>query len=236
MQGSLPEETSSLAVGEEGWWPVAVPGGLEEQGEGERGPALSPASAEGLACFPENTSPGSGGRCLEDKDMFILKHGKPKKRKEKMTSLKRAGKEVASRRAPSSSSTGTSWTNCSHQRRDDCLVVHSWMSNLQRRPARYMTATAMISGSHCRDSMVHRLPGTQATWLQPLFFFKINKKIWPKRTGPYNKPWQCTLLKEHFTLICHSCGLHMYTTQYSSCKALLLLLRSTDTLAECRGQ
>lgn len=58
---------------------------------------------------------------------------------------------------PSSSSTGTSWTNCSHQRRDDCLEVHSWMSNLHRRPARYMTATAIISGSHCSDSMVHRL-------------------------------------------------------------------------------
>lgn len=58
---------------------------------------------------------------------------------------------------PSSSSTGTSCTNCSHHRRDDCLDVHSWMSNLQRRPARYMTATAMISGSHCSDSIVQRL-------------------------------------------------------------------------------
>lgn len=58
---------------------------------------------------------------------------------------------------PSSSSTGTSCTNCSHQRRDDCLDVHSWMSNLHSRPARYMTATAMISGSHWRDNIVQRL-------------------------------------------------------------------------------
>lgn len=78
---------------------------------------------------------------------------------------------MALRRVPSSSSTGTSWTNCSHQRRDDCFAVHSWMSNLQRRPARYMTATAIISGSHCRDSMVHRLPGTQAIWLQATLSF-----------------------------------------------------------------
>lgn len=74
----------------------------------------------------------------------------------------KAGRDTASSEVPSSSSTGTSWTNCSHQRRDDCLAVHSWMSNLQRRPAKYMTATAIISGSHCRDSMVHRLPGTQS--------------------------------------------------------------------------
>lgn len=58
---------------------VAVPGGLEEQGLGEPGPALSPASAEGWACFPENTSPGSGGRCLEDKDMFVFRHDKYEK-------------------------------------------------------------------------------------------------------------------------------------------------------------
>ena len=75
---------------------------------------------------------------------------------------------------PSSTSTGTSCTNCSHQRRDDCLAVHSWMSNLQRRPARYMTATAMISGSHCSDSMVHRLHGTEHyySWL-----WTLNKTI-----------------------------------------------------------
>lgn len=146
MQGCLPEGKSSLVVGEEGWWPVVVPVGPEEQGLEEQGLAPSPASAEGWACFPGNTDPGSGGRCLENKrHVFIV-----------ATSLKggdaniaeKAGSVMAFRGVPSSSSTGTSWTNCSHQRRDDCLAVHSWMSNLQRRPARYMTATAIISGSH----------------------------------------------------------------------------------------
>lgn len=39
-------------------------------------PSPSPASAEGWVCFPESTGPGSGGKCLEGKDMFF---GKDKK-------------------------------------------------------------------------------------------------------------------------------------------------------------
>lgn len=125
--------------------------------------APSLASAEVWACFPGSTGPGSGGKCLEDKVWvwFCVETRKDVKQTpsgaQEVPGLQKA--------VPSSSSTGTSWTNCSHQRRDDCLAVQSWMSNLQSLPARYMTATAMISGSHCRDSMVHRLPGTQTVWL-----------------------------------------------------------------------
>lgn len=72
MQGCLPEGKSSLVVEEEGWRLVVVPVGLEEQGLEEQQPAPSPGSAEGWACFPGNTGPGSGGRCLEDKDMFFF--------------------------------------------------------------------------------------------------------------------------------------------------------------------
>lgn len=72
MQGCLPEGKSSLVVEEEGWWLVVVPVGLEERGLEEQQPAPSPGSAEGWACFPGNTGPGSGGRCLEDKDMFFF--------------------------------------------------------------------------------------------------------------------------------------------------------------------
>lgn len=64
MQGYLPEGKSSLAVGEEDWWLVVVPVGLEEQGPEEQVHAPSPVSAEGWACFPGSTNPGSGGRCL----------------------------------------------------------------------------------------------------------------------------------------------------------------------------
>ncbi len=67
MQGCLPEGKSSLVAGEEGWWLVVVPVGLEEQGPEEQVGAPSPASAEGWACFPGSTGPGSGGKCLEDK-------------------------------------------------------------------------------------------------------------------------------------------------------------------------
>lgn len=66
MQGCLPEGKSSLVVGEEGWRLVVVPVGLEEQGPEEQVAAPSPASAEGWACFPGSTGPGSGGKCLED--------------------------------------------------------------------------------------------------------------------------------------------------------------------------
>lgn len=96
--------------------------------------------------------------------------------REAVVGTKTGGAHRCDRRvSPSSSSTGTSWTNCSHQRRDDCLAVHSWMSNLQRRPARYMTATAMISGSHCRDSMVHRLPGTATGHYSPGWSLQANQ-------------------------------------------------------------
>lgn len=70
--GFLPEERSSLAAGGVGWQWVAAPGGLEELEAGGRGPAPSPASAEGWACFPESTSPGSGGRCLEGKMCLFI--------------------------------------------------------------------------------------------------------------------------------------------------------------------
>lgn len=38
----------------------------------ERVAALSPASAEGWACCPGNTGPGSDGKCLQDKDMLFF--------------------------------------------------------------------------------------------------------------------------------------------------------------------
>ena len=58
---------------------------------------------------------------------------------------------------PSRTSTGTSCTNCSHHLLYMGLEVHSCISNLHKRPARYITATAMISGSHCSDKVVQRL-------------------------------------------------------------------------------
>lgn len=70
MQGCLPEGKSSLVVGEEGWRLVVVPVALEERGSDQQVPAPSPGFAEGWACFPGSTGPGSGGKCLEGKDIF----------------------------------------------------------------------------------------------------------------------------------------------------------------------
>ena len=69
---------------------------------------------------------------------------------------------------PSKTSTGTSCTNCSHHLRYMGLEVHSCISNLHKRPARYITATAMISGSHCSDKVVQRLVQREkeVTWLK----------------------------------------------------------------------
>lgn len=74
-----------------------------------------------------------------------------------------AALKAGSPHTPSRTSTGTSCTNCSHHRRYRGFEVHSWISNLHRRPARYMTATAMISGSHCSDSVVQRLQSKKHT-------------------------------------------------------------------------
>lgn len=71
MQGCFPAEGSSLAVGEEGWWPVVVPVGQEEPGQEEQEHAPSPEFAERWASFHGSTGPGSGGRCLEDNQMFF---------------------------------------------------------------------------------------------------------------------------------------------------------------------
>lgn len=65
--------------------------------------------------------------------------------------------ESSARPIPSKTSTGTSCTNCSHHLLYMGLEVHSCISNLHKRPARYITATAMISGSHCSDKVVQRL-------------------------------------------------------------------------------
>lgn len=74
MQGYHPEGKSSLAVGEEGSRPGAVPVvEPEEQGQEVQLPAPSPASAEGWACCPGSTDPRSGGKCLEDTEMFLLR-------------------------------------------------------------------------------------------------------------------------------------------------------------------
>lgn len=70
MQGYHPEGKSSLVVEAEGWRSGAVPVESEEQGVGEQVPAPSPASAEGWAYCPESTGPGSGGKCLRDRDSF----------------------------------------------------------------------------------------------------------------------------------------------------------------------
>lgn len=52
---------------------AAVPVGLVEQGEEEEEqPAPSPVSAEGWACFPENTDPGSDGRYLRDNGTIMI--------------------------------------------------------------------------------------------------------------------------------------------------------------------
>lgn len=60
---------------------------LEEQRSEQQVPSPSPASAEGWVCFPESTGPGSGGKCLEGKDVFFLvKTKKNKKTKEKALS------------------------------------------------------------------------------------------------------------------------------------------------------
>lgn len=72
MQGCHPEGKSFSVVGEEDWRPGAVPAGLEKQCSEALVSAPSPASAEGWACFPGNTGPGSGGKCLEDQGMFGL--------------------------------------------------------------------------------------------------------------------------------------------------------------------
>lgn len=66
-QGCLPEERSSLVVGEEGWLLVAVPVGLEVQELEEPASALSPAAAAEWVCSPGNTGPGSDGRYLQHK-------------------------------------------------------------------------------------------------------------------------------------------------------------------------
>lgn len=63
---------SSLVVGEEGWQPGVAPVELEEQGSVEQMAAPFPAFAEGWACCPGSTSPGSDGKCLQDNDMFFL--------------------------------------------------------------------------------------------------------------------------------------------------------------------
>lgn len=60
-------------VGEEGWWLEVVLVELEEQGLEGQVPALSPASAEEWVCCPGSTSPKSGGRCLEDNDIAVVK-------------------------------------------------------------------------------------------------------------------------------------------------------------------
>lgn len=72
MQGCLPEGKSSLVEGEEGWRLVAAPVRLEEQEQEEQTHAPSPASAEGWACFPGSTGPRSDGKCLEDKEEFLI--------------------------------------------------------------------------------------------------------------------------------------------------------------------
>lgn len=51
---------------------------LEEQRSEQQVPSPSPASAEGWVCFPESTGPGSGGKCLEGKDVFFLVKTKKK--------------------------------------------------------------------------------------------------------------------------------------------------------------
>lgn len=56
-------------VGEADWWLEVVPVELEEQGSEGQVPALSPVSAEEWACCPGSTSPRSGGKCLEDRDI-----------------------------------------------------------------------------------------------------------------------------------------------------------------------
>lgn len=72
MQGCLPEGKSSLVAVEEGWRLVVVPVRPEERGLEGQAPAPFPASAEEWVCCPESTGQGSGGKCLDDKDMFSI--------------------------------------------------------------------------------------------------------------------------------------------------------------------
>lgn len=59
---------------------------------------------------------------------------------------------------PSKRSIVTSSTNISHQRKCfGCLPTQSTTSNLLSFPAKYIRATAIISGSHCSDRVVHKL-------------------------------------------------------------------------------
>lgn len=59
---------------------------------------------------------------------------------------------------PSKRSIVTPSTNISHQRRwFGCRPAQSTTSNLLNFPARYIKATAITSGSHCRDKVVHKL-------------------------------------------------------------------------------
>ena len=62
---------SSLVVVEEGWRLGVVPVEPEEQGLKEQVPAPSLATAGGWAYCPGSTGPGSGGKCLQDRDVSV---------------------------------------------------------------------------------------------------------------------------------------------------------------------
>lgn len=77
MGGCHPEEKSFLVVGEEGWCLKVGSVGLGEPGAEVQRPSPSPASAGEWACCPGSTGPGSGGRCLRDKEQRISKSACP---------------------------------------------------------------------------------------------------------------------------------------------------------------
>ena len=73
----------------------------------------------------------------------------------------------------------TSSINMSHQRR--CLgvrPVQSTTSNLLNLPAKYISATAITSGSHCRQSVVHKLsPMKNKNQISNLMMVTYSNKI-----------------------------------------------------------